>query len=175
MPLGSWDILKALRGSESGLATYGTDSLGEYLTNNFGASSGDKSWSIELMNLTDSELLQRQLPTFRIGMYERSTTNLTLVEDYRVDFMNQSYGVSIFQRLSDSKPFDYDAEQNFYDLKDVIIAWSQETIFTTLTLDGMNCPTIFNFTYISENTIRRDYVNGYISCELIFNARRTLI
>jgi nitrous oxidase accessory protein NosD len=174
MPLSSWDILTRLRGSTDGLSPFASGSLGAYLTANFGATNSNYEWMIELSNQSVSELIERKLSTFRIGIYERPSNSLLIVEDERPDLITESYVISLFKQMAREEGYNEEEEKHVLDLKDAIINWSKVALVSNLTVDSDSHPTLFNFSYISKNTVIRNDSGKYIFIELYFNAKRQL-
>jgi hypothetical protein len=173
MPLSSYGILQAIRGSSDGTPPFATGSLGLYLEDNFGSLGSASSWMIELYNQPITALVNRNLESFRIGIYEGSSIASMLVEDDRPDLIKQPYTISLFKRVARQDGYGEEEEAHILDLKDAIIAWTKDSAtVSVLTQDSNDDASLFTFSYITTNTIVREL--NYIYLELSFNALRQI-
>lgn len=124
----SWTILQALK----------TD-LTSYLNTN---KSNSEKFLIEIADKADTDLLvdadKGRIRDFRLGLYEISPSDLTLVGAGKTIDYDAAYEISIFKPVTKDGQYDENLERRMMNVKDLVFDWINQTSDT----GGTNLNTI---------------------------------
>lgn len=113
----SWTILDALR-----------DDLKSYLETN---RNNNEKFVLEIADKSDVDILddfdKQRFSDFRIGLYEISPDDLTIVGGGRTIDYNAGYEIKIFKAVTKDGQYDETVERRMMNVKDLVYDWINQT------------------------------------------------
>lgn len=139
----SWAILESLK---SDLSTYLEDNK-----------NNDEKFVIEIADKVDIDLLddfeKKRFKDFRIGLYEISPDDVTIVSGGKTADYNAAYEISIFKALTKDGQYDETIERRLMNVKDLVFDWiNQASSSSGTNLNSVTSGKLFSLRFASMQT-----------------------